>query len=404
MIKIQEYYKTKVVPVKCNKEDLNYLFQCNRLSAKVWNMCVRLDKEHQRNNKQQHINQTLLQKATKGCVPLHSKCIQHTVHKYLYARDAMWASIKAKHQDSYKVKLPYRNKKYFTTGWDYQAIKIDYQKGIIGLGKARTIIDGKPKVLKPIRCYVKNIPENVVDIQLKWKGKLCLIIIYKERAEYRQVESNNSAAIDLGEIHAITSIDNNNNALIITGRLMRSHKRFRNKEQAKLRLRMSKCTKYSRQWNKYNKAMQKLIAKSDRKELDSLHKITKHYVDYCVMRDISTVYYGDLDSLTRDGKKENRGHTFTRQKINQWSYGKLTAMLEIKLARYGIKMVKVKEYYTSQKCPNCKSLHKTRDRNYYCNDCGYTQHRDIVGAINILNDNDDRNVQYYSSKKYLQIG
>ena len=396
---IQEYYRTQIIPVNCSKRDLSYLFKCNKWSAEVWNLCVKLDKEHQEIYGKQ-INQSQLQKYTKKCVPFHAKGIHHVVHKYLFARDSMWKSRKAKHENSHKVELPYKHKKYFTTGWDCQAVYIDYDKGIIKLSKPKTEINGKIKVLKPIKCYSKSIPPNIVEVELIWRGKLCLAVKYKERGEYKQINSSNSAAIDLGEIHAITSIDNNGNAVIITGRQMRSFKRFRNKQQAELRSKMSKCTKYSNQWLKYNKAMEKLKYKTDNKTNDSLHKITKHYVDYCIMNDISKVYYGDLDSLTRDTKK--RMGKKLGQKINQWEYGELMRLLEPKLSKYGIELVKVKEYYTSQKCPNCKSLNKPKGRNYECN-CGYTQHRDVVGAINILNDNDNKNIKYYGNLKYLQI-
>ena len=116
---ISEYYKTQMIPIKCSKRDLNYLFKCNKLSAKVWNLCIELDKQYKKEHGKS-INQSELQKQTKNCVPLHSKNIQHVVHKYLFARDSMWKSIKAEHENSNKVKLPYKHKKYFTSGWDYQ--------------------------------------------------------------------------------------------------------------------------------------------------------------------------------------------------------------------------------------------------------------------------------------------
>lgn len=401
MIFIQEYYRTEIIPVNCSKRDLNYLFKCNKWSAEVWNLCVKLDKEcWDKNKKAMSIFD--LQEQTKGCAPFHAKGIQHVARKYIFARDAMWKSIKAKHESSHKVKLPYKHKKYFPTGWDYQAIKIDYDNSIIKLSKPKTEINGKNKVLKPIRCYSKSIPPNVVEIELIWKGKLYLAIKYKEKAEYLQIDSNNSAAIDLGEIHAITSVDNNGNAIIITGRQMRSFKRFRNKQQTELRIKMSKCIKYSNQWWKYNKAMEKLKYKTDNKTNDALHKITKYYMDYCVMNSVKTVYYGDLDSLTRDSKENQKGSRKVRQKLSQWEYGELIRLLEPKLSKYGIELIKVKEYYTSQKCPNCKLLNKPKGRNYKCS-CGYSQHRDIVGAINILNDNDNRDLKYYKELKYLQI-
>jgi putative transposase len=65
-------------------------------------------------------------------------------------------------------------------------------------------------------------------------------------------------------------------------------------------------------------------------------------------------------------------------------------------------MIKIKEYYTSKKCPKCKTLNEVKGRNYQCK-CGYKNHRDIVGAINILNNNTELNIERYNTFKYLQI-
>ena len=66
-------------------------------------------------------------------------------------------------------------------------------------------------------------------------------------------------------------------------------------------------------------------------------------------------------------------------------YGTLMNQLKYKATLNGIKFVPVNESYTSQMCPKCGKLHKTSNRNYKCCDCGYSAHRDIVGAWNILN-------------------
>ena len=67
-----------------------------------------------------------------------------------------------------------------------------------------------------------------------------------------------------------------------------------------------------------------------------------------------------------------------------------------------IELIKVKEYYTSKKCPVCGVLNTPKGRNYIC-DCGYSIHRDVNGAINILNDNSNFKIHKYNTLKYLQI-
>jgi hypothetical protein len=70
---------------RASKVNLDRLYACNRESARVWNECLRLAKEHFL----QHgrwITKSELQKQTKRKFHLHSQSIQSVCHKYLFAR------------------------------------------------------------------------------------------------------------------------------------------------------------------------------------------------------------------------------------------------------------------------------------------------------------------------------
>ena len=390
-------HKTIIVPVKCSKEDYLYLLNCNRLSAEVWNLCLKIDKEYREQNNGDWIDRNKLQKLTKKCVHLHAKGIHHVVHKYLFARDA---ARRAKEEGRKDVLYPYKQKNYFVTGWDSQSYKVEGNKILLAKPMTKEKINGRYRKQKPVVCYVKNIPNNIVEVELIYRNKLYLAIKYREKKKYQQIKSNNHAAIDLGEIHSITSIDTRGNAVIITGRKLRSIKYLRNKHQAELFRRLSKCTKGSKQYWKYRNTLRNLTYKTEKRINDAVHKITKLYLDFCIQNNISTVYYGDLDSATRNTK--GRVNSFIGQKLQQWNHGEIMRELENKLSRHGIRLIKVKEYYTSSKCPNCGKLNKPNNRNYECI-CDYKQHRDLVGAINILNNNANTNIKYYKNKKYLRI-
>ncbi|WP_235605620.1 transposase, partial [Saccharococcus caldoxylosilyticus] len=60
-----------------------------------------------------------------------------------------------------------------------------------------------------------------------------------------------------------------------------------------------------------------------------------------------------------------------------------TGYLKYKLNAEGIEMEKKDESYTSQTCPVCGKKNKSSSRNYTCQ-CGYKQHRDIHGAMNLF--------------------
>lgn len=391
-------YCTRIQPLKCSKEDYEGLSKLNAESAKVWNECVRLDKIYRyvANHSISRFDFQRIFKTMKD-INLHAKGRQHVIKKYCENRDNMWASIKAKHKNSSKVNLPYKYKKFYTTGWDSQSVRT-YGNYIL-LPKPLT---QDRKLQTPYKCYIKDPPSNIVEVELIHRGdKYCLAIKYKIDSEYLQIKSNNEASIDLGEIHSITSIDNNGHALIITGRKLRSIKQDRNKNLGELVSKRDKCVKHSRQWWKYNKAIQKLKWKYDKKILDAMHKISKLYVDYCLIHNISKVYYGDLDNCTRNTKKRNG--RFVNQKLAQWNYGQLIKLLQNKLSKHNIELVKISEAWSSKKCPACGKLNKPKGRNYYCRRCNYTMHRDVNGAINILNDNGSFKLTRYNTLKYLRI-
>ena len=393
-------YKTIIVDVKCGSEDSAYLLKLNHESATVWNQCVEIDNQFFAVNGR-FMRFSELQTALLGFSNLHRMGVYHVYRKYLFARSAMCKSKKANHSNSYAVNLPFRAKKYFNTGWDYQGIKVDYDAGTISLCRAAPPNEsGKRKRQPKIICYAKTIPQNIVEVELLYRGGLKLAIKYKEPDINHLVPSGNSAAIDLGEIHSITAIDGGAHAIIITGRKLRSIKRFRDKEVAKVRSLMSRCEKGSRRYRKLSKAIYKLCQKADNQIKDAVHKTTKLFLDYCTQHNITTVYYGDLDSATRNTKGRIGAHV--GQKLNEWCYGRIVQQLENKLGRYGIHLVKVNEAYSSQTCPVCGARNKPTSRNYGCN-CGYEQHRDIVGAMNILNTNAGTELNRYTDKMYLRI-
>ena len=389
-----------IIGVQCSKEDMRYLLSINEESARVWNRCVELDNEfYSSHGKWMKFSE--LQTALLGFSFLHRMGVYHVYRKYLFARNAMWNSIKARHENSHRVNLPFREKTYFNTGWNYQGIKSDCSNGTISLCKKIGVDEsGRKYHQSPVVCRAKTIPQNIVEIELLYRNGLKLAIKYKEPDIEHLIPSGNSAAIDLGEIHSIASVDNMGDAIIITGRKLRSIKRFRDKEQAKIRSNMSRCTKGSRQYTKYARAKWRLQYKVDNQIKDAVHKITKLYLDYCIEHNITTVYYGDLDSCTRETK--GRVSTATGQKLNEWCFGRIIQQLENKLGRRGIELIKVDEAYTSRKCPECGLLNKPTNRNYRCS-CGYEQHRDLVGAMNLLNQNSGTELSRYANKKYLRI-
>jgi putative transposase len=185
---IKQYY-TKIQPLKCSIADYKEFSQLNKMSADVWNKCVELNKSHfEKTGK--YLNRWELQRELKGFSNLHAKGRHHVIKKYSQNIDDMFKSIKSHHKNSNKVKLPYKIKKYYTTGWDGQSVRIE--DSFIYLAKPLLYDEQtkKNKRQKSYKCYVKNIPENIVEVELIYRGnKYYLVIKYKMNEEYLQIQS-----------------------------------------------------------------------------------------------------------------------------------------------------------------------------------------------------------------------
>jgi putative transposase len=215
----------------------------------------------------------------------------------------------------------------------------------------------------------------------------------------------NSVGVDLGEIHSIAAFGEQGEALIVTGRKLRSIHRLRNKKLAELKRLQSKCKKGSRQWKKYQKAKRYLLSKSARQLQDALHKTTKQFVDWCIQHSVSDVYMGDPEGVERYTRKKKKANRKQAQKLSSWSFGKIKDYLNYKLEQRGIHPHLVDEAYTSQTCPVCKKRKKIASRNYGC-PCGYREHRDVHGARNILSKElygEFRHLEVVTNRTYLRI-
>lgn len=91
-----------------------------------------------------------------------------------------------------------------------------------------------------------------------------------------------------------------------------------------------------------------------------------------------------VEELLFKGKKK-RTRTF-RRRNNNWAYMHLAKKLTELGRLEGFKVHQVEAAYSSQTCPVCKGINKANrvGERFNCISCGYNNHADTVGAINIL--------------------
>ncbi|WP_028399611.1 RNA-guided endonuclease InsQ/TnpB family protein [Ectobacillus panaciterrae] len=368
--------RAKRVYFQTSKTNLQRLFDCNRESAKVWNDCLRHAKAYHLQHNGKWINKSALQVLTKGSYHLHSQSIQAVFEKYLFARDATRAALL---KGIKTAKYPYKQKKHYNTKWKKDGFSVK-ENGTIHLSMG--IHNGKREQPIVVSVNPATLPEGKLkEIELAWDNGLYLAISYEDGEIPMRHTYTHSAGVDMGEIHSIAAFCETGEALIVTGRKIRSIHQLRNKKLGELQRLMSKCNKYSRQWKKYNRAKQFILSKSSKQLQDALHKTTKNFVDWCLENEVKQVFVGNPEGVQRRKQKKRTKHV--NQKLSNWSFGTLRAYLEYKLHAKGILLFLVDEAYTSQTCPCCQRRKKVRTRNYVCA-CGYEEHRDIHGARNIL--------------------
>ena len=296
---------------------------------------------------------------------------------------------RANKHEGRKAKAPWREKQYrplsFTAGYGWRVIDRHLN---LSLGRGRT------SIRVPLPVVSNTISGEVVTPDLWGEIRLCwdrdarqwtLHVAY-QTSVLPVLDPVNRLAVDEGIINPMTAAvvaPDGFEVTIINGRSARAVKHRRNTAVAALRTTMARCTKGSRQWRRYNAALKRAsaCAKSSLRNID--HQVSRKVADLAITHDTGTVVVGDvrgIEQSTRKAEKRRFGKD-QRRRLSQWSRGRQERYLTEKT---GVKLTYLDEAYSSKTCPACLTRNRPTGRHYQCHGCGFTCHRDAVGAINIL--------------------
>ena len=234
------------------------------------------------------------------------------------------------------------------------------------------LVDGKSKRLKVQACIPSEILEQLQNnklgtLRITCKSQKLIAQIAIEVKELQRVGTN-TMGVDLGlKCPAVCSTDDNKALFVGNGRknkYIRRHFKTKRKKLGK---------------SKKANAIKKLNNKEQRIMKDIDHKLSRQIVNFATKNNVSTINMEQLANI-RKTAKTSRKNTYN---LHSWSFYRLAQYIEYKAKICGISVEYVNPAYTSQACPNCGSRNKAKDRLYTCK-CGYSKHRDLVGAINIL--------------------
>jgi putative transposase len=162
--------------------------------------------------------------------------------------------------------------------------------------------------------------------------------------------------------------------------------RLRKAQQA-----LSRKVKYSHNWGKAKTRVQRIHACIGNARKDYLHKITR-----TICNNHAIVYIEDLRvkqmSKSAAGTHDAPGHKVRAKSglnkaILDQGWHEFRRQLGYKLAWKGGVLLAVPPHRTSQTCPACGHISPDNRRTqslFACVSCGYENHADVVGAINVL--------------------
>ena len=313
-----------------------------------------------------------LSKLFKGQYALHSQTVQALAQKLEYNVDTARELRKTDPETRY----PYHFKKYQTVVWKESAIhRLEGGQILLSNGK-----NHQPLILT---IPDEHIGVDICKAELTWRAdhyELCLTID-TGTVDPLPKESGQIAGVDLGEVNIAAIATEAGDALVVSGRVLRSVKRLRNKRHAALESLISRCKPGSKRYRRLKKSKAKASAKMNRQQRDILHKASRQVVEFCQANDVKSIAVGDVRDI-QDGVDLGSN---SNQKISQWSHGQFVKYLAYKSAKYGMPTGYLPENYSTRTCSRCSRVVKRapRGRVYTCTGCGAVIHRDANGASNI---------------------
>lgn len=232
---------------------------------------------------------------------------------------------------------------------------------------------------------------NQVRIIPKGIHYICEIVYEKQSEEgeinkrwyAKRVNSKRIIGIDLGLRNVVTIANNIGEIpIIIKGGVLKSINQFYNKEKAQLQ------SIYNKQGIKFGTRMSQLNSKRNYKIKDTMHKISRYTIDYCLENNIGTIVIGKNDNW----KQEANMGTRNNQNFVQIPHFKLIQMLQYKAEAEGITVKLQQESHTS-KCSFLDSepiCHQEKykgvrfSRGLFRSANGTILNSDVNGAYNII--------------------
>lgn len=325
---------------------------------------------------------------------LPAKVSRYTVQLVDQNMKSFFALIKKIQKNQYDK--PVRLPKYLDKTKGRQVVHYDKsslrskKNGFVKLAKSD--IEIKTKVLKNEIQYLKLVPCG---------NHIKVLIGYYKTKKKADVTQKRMASIDVGVNNLMTVTSNVFHPMIYNGKPVKSVNQYYNKIKAKEQSRLKKQNNVN-----WNSKLGRLSLWRENQIRNYFHKITHHFVNYCIANDIDTVIIGRnrrwKDNINL-GKKAN-------QNFMSIPFGQLYDLLKYKLELNGITYIETEESYTSkcsfidreEICKHDSYVGKRVKRGLFKSKDGYKYNADINGSLNILRKY-MTNISTYTDELYEEL-
>jgi len=231
----------------------------------------------------------------------------------------------------------------------------------------------------------RNIQGVLRNVTVSLRADKWFVSIQTEQEVDRPLPKSTSAiGIDVGIVRFATLSD---------GSYLAPLNSFKRHETAlkKAQQSLSRKEKFSRNWGKAKRKVQRLHARIGNARHDYLHKatttISKNHAMVCIedlqVRSMSKAAAG----TNAEPGRNVRAKSGLNKAILDQGWFEFRWQLQYKLDWNGGILVAVPPQNTSRTCPECGHVSKDNRKTqaeFVCVECGYENNADIVGAINVL--------------------
>jgi putative transposase len=197
----------------------------------------------------------------------------------------------------------------------------------------------------------------------------------------------NVTAVDEGIVNSMAlatwADDSTIDVTVINGREGRAIKRLRDKSVGSLQKKIERSKKGSRRHRKLVAAKKRVQGRAKDRLGDFDHQVSHRAASHVIANKTGRLVYGDVRGIEQKTVRKRRANRRHRQQLSQWSRGRQERYTNEKT---NLKGDHVPEESSTKTCPKCLTHNRPNGRYYRCKnpECGFTCHRDAVGAVNIL--------------------